>query len=139
MTYLHSTIDNLPCRHPRTTKDRQGNGSNKSFALHSHLRNCDPQAPIFRRLTLHPMVHALSQIIQDQVRRSVLILNLRLLTHLEGHPSISDAQPSLFTGSSTPANVTTSTSTTSLAFWLTIKDINSPPRSQSQPGLNVKG
>ena len=60
-------------------------------------------------------------------KRIGLILNLWLLTHLEVHPSISGAQPSLLTGSLTPANVTTSTSTTSLAFWLTIKDINSPP------------
>ena len=45
----------------------------------------------------------------------------------EGHASISDVQPSLFTGSSTPVNVTTGTSTSSLTSWLTLKDINHRP------------
>ena len=50
----------------------------------------------------------------------------RVLTHtfLE---ELSDLKPSLFTGSSTPENVTTSTSTTSLTFWLIMKDINTRP------------
>ena len=61
--FLSSTVWlSIPCRHPRTTIDRLGNGSNKSFVQHSHLvevrvatymcRMNDPQAPMLHRLTL---------------------------------------------------------------------------------------
>ena len=40
---------------------------------------------------------------------------------------LSDVKPILVTGSSIPANVTTSTGRTSLILWLTMKDINSRP------------
>ena len=76
----------LPCRHPRATNDRRRNGSNKSFALCSHLRVAtwmcrmpNTQAPMFRRLTLRSSrlrpektLHLTGQqIAQDQVSRSV--------------------------------------------------------------------
>jgi hypothetical protein len=78
-----------PCRH-RTTNDRRGNGSNKSYAQYSHLgvgvatwmHYPLVQAPIFRlstlrlswlrpKKTLHLTVHPFWGIVQDQVSRLV--------------------------------------------------------------------
>ena len=136
----------LPCRHPRTTNESRENRSNKKFGRCSHLEvrvatwMCQkhfPQAPMFRRLTLrfsqlrpektlHPTLHVLQQIARYQVSKSVsFIIQGFEHTSLEEQ---SDTQPSLFTGSSTSENVT-STSTLSLTLWLAMKILTTARRS----------
>ena len=133
----------LPCRHPRTTNESRGNLSNKKFGRCSHLEvrvatwMCQmhfPQAPtwMFRRLTLRfsrfrpektlqPTLHALQQIARYQVSKSVSFI-IQGFEHTSFEEQ-SDLQPSLFTGSSTSENVT-STSTFIINIVVSDENIN---------------